>query len=112
MNFKIHLICLHCYVSDEKEGDEVFLKYDGKKIWPKEQKYVKIKEGSQKIGYEIEAEKGSSKEVEIWDYDLLSSNDKLGVVSLLADVQGGPFRSEMARRETGRAHYVLEWEVL
>jgi len=112
IHFKIHLLDLHCYLSDESKGDEVFLKYDGKKIWPEKDKFVPMKGGSQRIGYEIEVERGSSVEIEIWDYDVLSANDKLGVVKLLADVQGGPFHSDMIRKDTQNAKYVLDWEVL
>ena len=38
----LHLNRLHCYLVEENEYDEVFLKYQGKRIWPKNKKWQAI----------------------------------------------------------------------
>ena len=37
-----HLLKLNCYFTDETKQDEIFIKFNGKKIWPTDKKYVGV----------------------------------------------------------------------
>jgi len=111
--FTCHLLRLHCYLSDEQDGDEVFLKYKGKRIWP-EKKYVNVKEGPTDLDINIEGITSREPiEIEIWDYDFWSPNDRLGKCRMTIDSRGGPFRTDLAAEKEGdQAKYTLEWEAV
>ena len=52
-------------------------------------------------------------EIEIWDYDFLTPNDRLGKCRMIIDAQGGPFRTDLNPENVGdQAKYTLEWEAL
>ncbi|MDH5597537.1 MAG: hypothetical protein OEY34_00340 [Cyclobacteriaceae bacterium] len=112
IHYSLRLLKLHCYLSDESDADELFIKLDGKKIWPSDKKYYKIKEDSVEIKFETKVEKNSEVVVEFWDYDLFSANDLLGTVKIIADASGGPYTSDMVKKEAGNARYALEWELV
>ena len=112
IQYSLKLVNLHCYISDEGDADEVFLKMDGKKIWPKKGKYVSMKDKSAPIDIEFKVDKGSSFDIEVWDYDFWSPNDLLGIIKIDASQAGGPFTSAMEKKEKGDAKYALEYEVL
>ncbi len=110
----IRLLTLNCYTTGESGDDEVFLKVNGKKIWPEKSNYKTMKTDKAEIGVEIpDLDQGAMVEFELWDYDLLSRNDKFGIFKLLADKQGGPFIAEMIKNveETSIARYNMEWEI-
>ena len=109
--YTIRLHSVLCYLPDETV-DEVYLKFDGKKIWPQEGKYSSMKEGvSAEVHVETSAIKGSSIAIELWEYDALSPDDKLGKFILEADKLGGPFTSDMIKEDKGKSKYGLTWEV-
>ncbi|MDH5604447.1 MAG: C2 domain-containing protein [Cyclobacteriaceae bacterium] len=110
ITYTLNLIKLNCYLADESDADEIFIKHDGKKIWP-EGKYVKIKDGSMDIKREIKVEKGKSVVFEIWDYDLFTPNDLLGTVTIAADNMGGPYTSDMVKKDQGNSRYSIQWEI-
>ena len=110
----IRLLNLNCYTTGESGDDEVFLKLGGKRIWPEDSKYKTMKSDKVDIRVEIrDLNHGDMVEIELWDYDLLSRNDKLGIFRLQADRQGGPYVAEMTRNveESGVARYNMEWEI-
>ena len=110
----IRILNLNCYTTGESGDDEVFLKLGGKKIWPVKGKYKSMKTEKVEVRVEVpDLDQGSMIEIELWDYDLLSPNDKLGVFKLQADRQGGPFTAEMIKNlnESSVARYNLEWEI-
>jgi hypothetical protein len=51
--------------------------------------------------------------IELWDWDLLSPNDKLGTFTLILQKELGQFSTDMVqnRKETTKAKYTLDWEV-
>lgn len=109
--YTIHLHSVLCYLPDEAV-DEVYLKYEGKKIWPQEGKYSSMKEGaSADIRVEKSVVKGVSIVIELWEYDALSPDDKLGKFMLEADKMGGPYTSDMIKEDNGKSKYGLNWEV-
>lgn len=99
-------------MSDESEADEVFLKLNKDKVWPADSKYVGMSGGEQVINIDLqEVEVGTILEIELWDYDTWSPNDKLGIFKMVADGRGGPFTSDLMREKGSGAKYSLEWEV-
>ena len=111
--FTCHLLQLHCYLSDEPDGDEVFLKHKGKRIWPNK-KYKNVPVGATELDVTIEGIAPQEPvEIEIWDYDFLTPNDRLGKCRMIIDAQGGPFRTDLNPENVGdQAKYTLEWEAL
>ena len=110
----IRILNLNCYTTGESKDDEVFLKLNGKKIWPETSKYRTMKMDKAEVRVEIpDLDKGVMIEIELWDFDLLSRNDLLGSFKLQADRQGGPFVAEMIRNveESGVARYNMDWEI-
>jgi len=97
-------------MSDESDADEVFIKHQGKKIWP-EGKYVKMKDSSVELHLEMKIEKGSSSVFEIWEYDLWTPNDLMGTVTITADSMGGPYTSDMVKNDKGNSRYSVTWEI-
>jgi hypothetical protein len=111
----LQLLNLNCYVSDESDADEVFLKYDHKKIWPVKHHYESMNKGSLPVSVDIGDLAPDSKiEIELWDYDLLSANDLLGTFRLVADKPGGPFNTDLMpnKKNSSNARYNLEWQIL
>lgn len=110
IKYSLSLNRLHCYLADEGGDDEVFIKFNGEKIWP-ENKYKKMSSSSENLGIEIKVEKGSVNKFEIWDYDYLSANDLLGEISITADSMGGPYTTDMIRKGKGKSKYSIEWSL-
>ena len=108
--YTLRLKKLNCYLSDEGDADEVFLKHEGKKLWPKDGKYVEMKESSEDLKMDLKIQKGSRTTIELWDYDRWSPNDLLGTFTIVADQSGGPFTTEMVKKDS-KSHYSLEWEL-
>lgn len=110
--YQLKILKLSCYSQEEADGDEIFLKYNQSKIWPTDSKYVKVKEGDKEVGHVIERlSKDTSVTIELWDWDLLSPNDKLGEFTLLLNERGGPFTTDLKASKGEDAKYSLEWEV-
>lgn len=110
---KVLLKTVHCLVPDESDKDEMYLKYNGEKIWPKENKFNRLDAGEKvEINLEMEMSEGWQ-EVELWDYDYISRNDLLGKFRFKVDRQIGEFNTSMTLLENGSpASYVLDWEIL
>ncbi len=98
-------------MSDESGTDEVFLKLGKGKIWPTDEKYIQMSGSEQPINVDMgEIEEGKLLEIELWDYDTWSPNDKLGVFKMIVDGRGGPFMSDLIKEDGSGAKYSLEWE--
>lgn len=108
----VRLLTINCYRQDENDGDEIFLSIDSKKFWPTESKFIKIQEGSETVNVELNnIQRDSNLTIELWDFDFLSPNDKLGEFSMLVNERGGPFNTDMSIKESKTAKYSLTWEV-
>ena len=109
--YNLHIISLMCYRQEESNGDEVFLKYNTKRIWPIDMKYSQVTEGTLDLSLDIAGiDKGQIVNVELWDYDLITANDNLGVFSMLVNERGGPFTTDLNTNKND-AKYTLKWEV-
>lgn len=113
---KILITELQCIVNDEIDKDEVYLKYEGKKVWPKSKRYTSMDNG-EKFPVEIEITHNQPDQplvIELWDFDYLSPNDFLGYFSIrLGNDKTGRFSTSMTLQEKGStASYVLFWEII
>ena len=103
---------LHCIVNDEIDKDEIYLKCDGKKIWPKGiYKRIDTNEtfGLDNTVVETESEKI---EIEIWDFDYLTANDLLGTFVMIPGKEKGNFTTSMkTKNSSSTASYILAWSV-
>lgn len=110
------LLRLHCYFVEENGYDDVFLKFNGKKIWPEIKKQQPIMmDTTTELNVEI---KNITKDqeicIELWDWDLLTPNDKLGTFTMKNEGGSGQFSTDMMqnRKETSKAKYTLDWEII
>ena len=110
----IKILQLNCFVTDEIGFDELYLMVNNEKIWPEKQLYKSINPGSTKINVKIyDLSPQTQINIEVWDYDYLSSNDLLGSIPLYIDEPGGPYTTDMIpnREETEKAKYSVIWEI-
>lgn len=110
MQYKLRLLNLKCYLSDESDGDEVFLKSEGKRIWPTETKYKTVTEETTPLNIEMEIEKGVKIPIDLWDYDALSANDHLGSLVILADAHGS-YALDFRKTGHDKSRYAIEFEI-
>lgn len=109
----LRLESLVSYLQDESDGDEIFIRYQGEKVAPAKDKYVKVSRDPVPLGVEIEIEKDQKwVELELWDYDRFSANDSLGTFRLLVDQPSENFSAELVRDKESDARYVLNWSVI
>jgi hypothetical protein len=113
-NIVVRLLRLHCYFVEETFYDDVYLKWNGKKVWPKKKRQQPISMDTiTELNVELmDIEEGKEVVVELWDWDLLSPNDKLGTFQMPIGGEKGTFFTDMTRntKETKKAKYTLEWE--
>ena len=110
---KIRITSVQCLTPDEIDKDEMYLKKDGHKIWPAGELYHRVDTGDiELVGLDLEVEKGWN-EIELWDFDFISLNDKLGVFKFNVDADPGKYSTTMTLLERdSTASYMLYWEVL
>jgi hypothetical protein len=111
----LHLIRLNCYVTEEAEDDEVYLNLNGKKIWPVKEHYKSMKTGTLELNVDIICqEQNKMINIELWDFDALSSNDLMGFFKLIIDKPGGPYNTDLTinKGQGDRARYNLEWRLI
>lgn len=113
---KILLTKLQCIVNDEIDEDEVYLKYNGEKIWPTHGLYTSI-DNSETFELNVELSHTDRQKplvIELWDFDYLSTNDFLGTFEMiLGDDYEGSFSTSMKIKETGTtASYILFWKII
>ncbi len=106
---------LNCYLPDESDGDEIYLKINDEKIWPVNKKFEIISSGTLTLGIEIkDLTKDEEVIIELWDFDIISKNDLLGNFKITADKPGGPYNTDLHvdLREGNKAKYNLEWKIV
>ncbi len=111
-NRVLRLLSLVTYVQSEMDGDEVFIKYHGKKIAPAKKKYYKMTREPLELNVDIKLGNDEWVELELWEYDVLLPNDFLGKFRLQAGQQRDTFSTELMRANESKAQYVLHWELL
>ena len=108
---KCKLVALKCYRASESDGDEVFIKAEGKKLWP-QQKYASIKETEEVTINLILPTHGHEKIVlELWESDLFSS-ELLGYFQFTLNGEMGQYSTDLKLRDPKSNHrYALLWEI-
>ena len=112
---RIKLLKLHCTLNDEADKDEVFLKYEGKKIWP-HGVYKSVDMGDHIEIKDVEFEHKTDHDlvIELWDFDYLSKNDMLGTFTMKIDEddRASTYFTHMVLNEReSTASYMLEWKI-
>lgn len=110
---KIRINTVKCTTPDEIDKDEMYLKKDGKKIWPEGEKFYRVDTGDiTDIELDLEVSEGWN-EIELWDYDYVSLNDRLGVFKFKIDHEPGKYSTSMTLLErNSTASYIMYWEIL
>lgn len=111
---RIKLLTVQCMVPDEIDKDEMYLKYNGLKIWPKGDLYWRIDSGEKaEINVELDLPEGWVK-IALWDFDFISPNDHLGDFDFeVSSALPGKYSTSMHITEKdSTASYILSWEVL
>ena len=110
MIYKLRLLKLHCYLPDESDGDEIYIEMNGQKVWPIEDKYKTITEQETALNVDFEVNKGDSFEFNLWDYDILSKNDHLGKLHMVASAHG-KYKIDFTKTGSDDSRYALEYEL-
>jgi len=110
----LKLKSLTCFITDEDKFDDVFLKYNGKKIWPSDKKHHPVAVGNTKLNLIVsEITPNQNVVIELWDHDNFSPNDLLGKFTMIPDKPGSPYMVDMiATHANDVAKYTLEWQIL
>ena len=111
---QVVLTSITCHKPSEKDKDEIFIKYKGKKIWPVKGKFNKI-DTNQTIPITVEIKDPTIwVELELWEYDYLSKNDHLGYFNFKSQAYPGEYTAEMSATDKfeGLAAYTLNWQVI
>ena len=105
---------LFCYFYEESDGDEVFLKINGKKVWPVDKRWHHMKDETVELNLEIPGFQVNDKfDLEVWDFDYLSPNDYMGKMTMLMDKPGGPYTTDMQLADPDQiARYSVTWEII
>jgi hypothetical protein len=109
LSLKISRLFIH--KSHEQDGDEIYIKFAGKKIWPSVKRYHSFIDAAD-IGITIElTELSQWIELELWDYNFLLPSLRLGIFRILPENKGGPYHCELIRRNGTFSKYLIEWTV-
>ena len=110
---KIRIDAVQCTTPDEIDKDEMYLMQKGKKLWPKGDLYHRVDTGDMvQVGIDLDLPEGWN-EIELWDYDFVSYNDKLGLFKFQVDGNPGKYSTTMQVLEKkSTASYVLYWQIL
>ncbi|NQZ77027.1 MAG: hypothetical protein HRT61_13130 [Ekhidna sp.] len=110
---KIRIKSVQCTTPDEIDKDEMYLKMDGKKIWPEGERYHRVDTGDvSSVNLDLEVKEGWN-EIEVWDFDFVSANNLLGVFKFKVDLTPGDYSTSMKLLERdSTASYLLFWEIL
>ena len=109
----VRLESLVAYLQTERDGDEIFIKYNGEKIAPADAKFFRMTKEPMPLNITIPLDTAEQwVELELWDYDRFSANDSLGKFRLLVDQAGEGFTAELVREKASEGKYVLNWSVV
>jgi len=112
MKVSFKLRSLKCLLNSEYQGDEIYVRYNGRKIWPEDKKWHRMVEGEE-VTMDVKqpvVKMGDKVELELWECDFLS-HSKLGNFTFLMDSRGGPFTVDMLSNDK-KAKYSLVWEAI
>ena len=109
----LRLDSLVAYLQSESDGDEIFIEYNNKKVFPADEKFIKMTNEPVALNVEIELDPAQQwVELQLWDYDRFTPNDSLGKFRLLVDQVSENFTAELVRNNDSEGKYVLNWSVI
>lgn len=109
----LRLESIIAFMQTEMDGDEIFIKHKGEKIAPAEGKFIRMSREPASLEVEIAVDANDHwVELELWDYDNFSPNDRLGKFKLLVDEVSEGFTAELQPEKDAIARYVLNWSVV
>jgi hypothetical protein len=83
-----------------QEADNLYIKVDGKKIWPDAGKYKDINsQQTKEIGYSFSMPTRTT--IELFEYDSISSDDKLGYLIIPESHNAGYFTYAVKNEDEG-----------
>lgn len=109
---KCALKSLTCHLSSERDGDEIYLKYKNKKIWP-DVRY-KVFKSRDEIALNVNLDLIDNSEpvtIELWEKDLLK-DDFLGSFQFVPFGPTGEFTVDLKKKNiTDMQRYSLIWKI-
>jgi len=112
----IKLNSIICECPEETDKDEIYLKFQGQKIWPENKKFIKIdSDETLPIGLKTKVTKLGWMAIELWEYDLTTKNDHLGDFHLEINSEEPSTNTTILSRkedEAEKASYMLNWQIL
>lgn len=112
--YEVVLLNLCCFMVEEKGYDDVYLKFEGKRIWPENAKKLPISEDTvTNLDVNLgEFVSGDMITIALWDWDLFSPDDHYGNFEIYFEGEEGRYTTDLTlnTRETTKARYRLEWE--
>jgi hypothetical protein len=105
---------LVAHVQTEADGDELFLKIDGRKIWPSDNRFIRFdNKQSVEVNHLCNLDiLGGFLDIELWEYDNILFSSCIGEFVLSLDEAGGPYYSDLKPSNGSKARYSLIWEVV
>jgi hypothetical protein len=102
------------FLTSQSDGGELFIKFGGKKLWPKDGKFKSMTSEIEKVDIEIALTPTEQAwiEIELWDYNYILPSSKLGVFKFLVDGKGGPFVTELSREVRRTCRYAISWRAV
>ena len=111
---KIKLKSITCHQPSETDKDEIFLKYQGKKIWPESSKFMRI-DTNETLSINLTIDATTIwMEIELWEYNYLSRNDLLGDFVFKSSNYAGEYTNDLKVTEEFiyKVKYSLLWELI
>ena len=109
----LRLQSLIAYLQSEKNGDEIFINFKGKKIAPASEKFYRVADVPVDLDVELKLNKEDKWiDLELWEYNAFLPNIFLGNFKLLVDQHSDTFTAELIRENNTQAKYALTWELV
>jgi hypothetical protein len=112
MPIQVRLKSLQSFSQLEADGDEVFITIDNVRVFPLTSKFIFLKGKSYcDIDYFISLDDNSQITINLWEYNFLLPNKRLGQFTIKPTDPGGPYTAELIRHSAEFVRYQLVWEV-
>lgn len=112
MQYKLNLSTLIKYLDEEHDGDELYLKVDGKRIFPYDKKFFKMSSEALLLDLKFPVEElGKWIKIELWEYNFVFSDVLLGSFQLFMDKysENETFIADLHVVRGTKAKYSLTW---
>lgn len=108
---RCRLHALKCYRNSESDGDEVLLKFEGKKIWPI-RPFARIKSNEEfMINLDVISDGRGLIRIDLWEKDFFT-DDLIGFFQFVAAGARGKYTTDLTPcNKDMPAKYTLAWEI-